>query len=240
MVKRGISYNRLKKYLQKAHLDKVWGLRKDKRIARLIIVFLLTGFILLSAFAYFVPTTAIEVELSRELQDEQHPLLDPFMIAVSWFGNNTQAIACVGIASFLFLLFSYRREAIFIALTSLASVINSGIKIVINRPRPTTDVVEILVTMTNNSFPSGHVVHYVVFFGFLLILMYRLKKLNLFIRLFISLLSVILIFSVPFSRVYLGAHWFSDVLAGFFLGILLLSALLYFYFKKPGPQQGNI
>jgi membrane-associated phospholipid phosphatase len=175
-------------------------------------------------------STSLEIAISRELQEEKHPVLTAYMQFVSWFGYNQTAIPTILLTALLFSLFSYWREALFTLLTSLASVINSGLKLLIDRPRPTADVVEIYSTLQTNSFPSGHVVHYVVFFGFLLIVLYRLHRLNTYLRLVLALFFVLLIFSVPFSRMYLGAHWFIDVLAGFFLGLILLSGLLYFYF----------
>ncbi len=70
---------------------------------------------------------------------------------------------------------------------------------------------------------------YTVFFGFLAYLMYKMVTWRLWVRLTVGLLSVALVFAVPFSRVYLGVHWGTDVLAGFFLGLVLLIGLLSWY-----------
>lgn len=135
----------------------------------------------------------------------------------------------------LFLLFKRKREAFFLVLTLLSSLVSLVIKILVNRPRPTDNFVKILVKTTEKSFPSGHVLFYVVFFGFLTLLMYEIKSIPKFIRYLVSTLCLLLIFTIPYSRVYLGAHWFTDVIAGFFLGLICLYGLSVWYLKKPVP-----
>ncbi len=215
---------------------RTYALKRDKKIAAYIVWSIGLLFLVLTAFVYFVPTTFIDIELSREIQEDQSPVLDFCMKAVSIFGVNRVATGCIVFVAALCALHSYFREAFFVLLTSLASILNFGIKLLVQRSRPTADLVQIVEEAKNNSFPSGHTVHYVVFFGFLLVLMYRMKTLNIYLRIGISILSIGLIIAIPFSRMYLGAHWFTDVLAGFCLGILFLSALLHFYFKKPSKS----
>ncbi len=125
------------------------------------------------------------------------------------------------------------REAIFVVLTSLTSITNFGLKLLVSRSRPTDDLVQIIEKAHNNSFPSGHTAHYVTFFGFLLVVLFRLRNVNNIVRFVLAVFFLALIVSVPFSRIYLGAHWFTDVIAGFLLGLIFLAVLLYSYFKKP-------
>lgn len=215
--------NKLKEYYQK----------RDRIIALYVLFILGLFFLLLTAFVYFIPPTFIDIELTREIQEEDHPAFDIFMKAVSVFGVNEVAIPSILGTAILFFAFSMHREAIFILITSLASVVNFGLKMLVARPRPTEDLVQVFQIAYNESFPSGHTVHYVVFFGFLVVLMFRLNKLNKYVRALLGIFFLTLIFSVPFSRVYLGVHWFTDVLAGFLLGLIFLAWILYFYFKKP-------
>jgi undecaprenyl-diphosphatase len=132
----------------------------------------------------------------------------------------------------LFLLFKFKKEALFICFTGVSGLVSSSLKILINRPRPTEDVVRILEETKRQSFPSGHVLFYVLFFGFLTLLMYHLKTIPKSFRICLGLFFLFMIFTVPLSRVYLGAHWFTDVLGGFLLGMLCLLILSYFYLRK--------
>jgi membrane-associated phospholipid phosphatase len=52
------------------------------------------------------------------------------------------------------------------------------------------------------------------------------------IRLMVTGICMTLIFTIPVSRIYLGAHWFTDVLGGFMLGLICLYILSYLYLKK--------
>jgi membrane-associated phospholipid phosphatase len=149
------------------------------------------------------------------------------------FGYMPYAPIMIAGTALFFLIFKRKKEALFVILTALSSLISLSIKILVNRPRPTDNIVKILVKTTEKSFPSGHVLFYVVFFGFLALLMFELKAIPKLIRISVSAISLLLIFTIPYSRVYLGAHWFTDVTAGFFLGLLCLYGLSIWYLKKP-------
>ncbi len=203
----------------------------SRKKALYVVLGLTMLFLLLTAFVFVLPTTFVDVEFSEEVQEYNHPLLDALMKGVSWFGERTVAIGGALASALIFLLLGHRREALFLSLTLLSSVLNFGLKLLINRPRPTDDLVRIVEKAHNNSFPSGHTVFYVTFFGFLIFLMYRLRQFPAAVRWGVSGASLVLVLAVPFSRVYLGAHWFSDVLAGFVLGLISLIGLIYFYFE---------
>jgi undecaprenyl-diphosphatase len=90
---------------------------------------------------------------------------------------------------------------------------------------------KILLEFTRFGFPSGHVVHYVVFFGFILTVMIVNKKIPLFWRIFIGIFCTFLIFTISISRIYLGAHWATDVMGGYLYGFVYLGIILKFYLK---------
>ena len=91
------------------------------------------------------------------------------------------------------------------------------LKIIIDRPRP----IDMVVLEDSASFPSGHATVAVAFYGFLTYLLWCNFK-NTKYRELIIMAGVILIFLIGFSRLYLGVHYLTDVLAGYLVGLLWL------------------
>jgi membrane-associated phospholipid phosphatase len=205
---------------------------RRERIMLYVIGAIAAGFLLITAYVFFFPDSVIDHEFSVKVQRYQNPLLDEVMKAISWFGYMPNSAVIVAVPAILFLLFKYKKEALFIALTSLSGLVSTVIKFVIDRPRPSEPLVKIMLKTTQQSFPSGHVLFYVVFFGFLTLLMFEIKNIPQYIKVPVIILSLLLIFTVPYSRVYLGAHWFTDVTAGFLLGLICLYILGKFYLKR--------
>lgn len=203
-----------------------------KRILIYVLGLILTGFIVLTMLVYLFPHSIIDLEFSEEVQEHQFPFLDTLMKYISAAGIFPYSVILVLSTALLFRFFKLRKEAVYICFTLVSGLVSASLKIIINRPRPTEDMVRIVEKATRQSFPSGHVLFYVVFFGFMTLLMYRLKSLPAIIRISVSAISLFLVFTIPFSRVYLGAHWFTDVLGGFLLGMLCLMILSFLYLKK--------
>lgn len=191
-----------------------------------------TAFIGLSCFIFFFPLSSIDLDISREIQAHQSITLDHFMAFVSLFGTMPYSAITVAVAAIIFFIFKLRKEALFMLLTTLSGLVSTVVKLLINRPRPGKDLVRIIETTRQQSFPSGHTLFYTVFFGFLIIVMGNLKSLNYYLRMSVIGLSAAMILLIPFSRIYLGAHWFTDVLGGAMLGVLCLSVQGYFYLPK--------
>lgn len=212
---------------------------KDEEKARHLLITLFVLFIAFTAVVYFLPTSIVDIEFSEEVQEQSSPVLDYIMRAISWFGKTPVALTTVFATALLFYLFRYRNEAWFVISTLVASLITFGIKFVIDRPRPTKDLVNIVEQAQHQSFPSGHTAHYVVFFGFLIYIMLRFPEINKTLRVSVIILSLFLIVTVPLSRVYLGAHWFTDVGGGFVLGLMILYGIIHFYLKTEHKKDGQ-
>ena len=193
----------------------------------LIIAFIILGFLVTKQ-----PIPAIDVKISLFLQKIHSDALDKVMLAISFFGELPWSLIMVLLVASIFFIFKYRRESYFITSILLSGLVILSIKNIINRPRPTAFYVRLVEVNRFQSFPSGHVMSYVLFFGFMIILMRTLKDIPYAIRQFVTYVSAFLMISVSFSRIYLGAHWFSDTVGGSILGLICLYPLCYFYFKK--------
>ncbi|MSQ11592.1 MAG: phosphatase PAP2 family protein [Dehalococcoidia bacterium] len=161
-----------------------------------------------------------DISAAEHIRSWDAPGLDRFLKGVSWLGNVEVVVATE--AALILALVALRRPrqaAPFLA-AGLLQVATQALKEVIGRERP-----DQLVHPGNDSFPSGHVVHSVVFFGllaaFLLPLMpWRPARWAL-IALYAGTVA-----ATGLSRVFLGHHWPSDVLGGVLLGIPILGLAL--------------
>ena len=114
----------------------------------------------------------------------------------------------------------------------IITVLNQSFKRILQRPRPTEYRI---IQETGYSFPSGHSMISMAFYGYLIYLIYRYVK-NKYIKwISISLLSI-LICLIGISRIYLGVHYTSDVLGGFLISIsylvIYISAVNKFLIEK--------
>lgn len=101
---------------------------------------------------------------------------------------------------------------------AIVTILNQILKNVVQRPRPNQFR---LIDESGYSFPSGHSMVSVAFYGFLIYLIYKKVKNKYLKRISIILLST-LIALIGVSRIYLGVHYTSDVLAGFLVSISYL------------------
>lgn len=193
---------------------------------------LIIGFVLLAIYVSYVPFPPLDLKISLLVQKYYAVWLDEVMLAISIFGELPYSLISVLVVAAIFYYFKYKREAFFIAQILFSGLVILLVKNLINRPRPTEFYVRLVEINRFQSFPSGHVLSYVLFFGFLILLMRKLETIPLKLRNTIRYISIFLIISIPISRIYLGAHWFTDVLGGFILGVICLLPLSLIYLKK--------
>ena len=194
-----------------------------------IYVFLATiAFFALAVAAHFVPYFPIDVAITHLVQSEQGHVLETIMRGTSWMGWNPQAALLVAGAVSLLLLIGLRWEAVVALFAGLGTAVGSLVKLLVIRPRPSADLVHVFSQLSTTSFPSGHVLLATGFYGFLGFLMYTLLKHSWYRVLGLCVVALIVILMGP-SRIYLGQHWFSDVMGAYVLGSIWLALSIRIY-----------
>lgn len=158
------------------------------------------------------------------------PLTDLFR-GITWLGNFTTLLVVTLLAIGIFLRRRERTDAVFVGLAFLgAQVLSSGMKLGFRRERPFFS--DPLATERTYSFPSGHaLVSLAVYGSIALVLARRLPTRGE--RVLLLAGAGILVLAIGFSRLYLGVHFLSDVLAGYAAGTAWL-ALLYVVLELRG------
>ena len=167
------------------------------------------------------PLTLVDQQLSAWLARNRTPALTTFFIVVTSLGS-TAAGTIVAVVLGVYLL--RRRQRYWFAATILTiaggSLLNRFLKLAFQRARPEVD--DPVSAFAGYSFPSGHTMAASVVFGTLALFMFTRKK-NLRARAVVMCLAVLVILLVGFSRIYLGAHYLTDVLAAMAEGVAWVS-----------------
>lgn len=193
----------------------------------LLIVIGLAGLLtwLARTIAYF----PLDVELTRDLQAIQNPWLEAFLRAVAWIGFPPQSNIIFGTMILAIFLVRLRLEA---AMTLFAAAGSAGLWFMlaplVDRPRPSPEMVRVALELPTGGFPSGHVLNLTAIFGFLIYLTIILLSDVRWRALLVALLAVP-ITTVGVARVYDGAHWPSDVLGGYLIGGIWLGLTIQIY-----------
>ncbi len=164
--------------------------------------------------------------------------LTAVMRAITTVGN-TASMWAIGIAGFLYLLYRRRPEwALYCGLTQLAGLGSMVLlKNLFGRERP--PIPPRLVVISSESFPSGHALNSMVVLGTFAVTAYALTG-----RRWPLVAALVATLLIGASRVYLAAHWFLDVVAGWSIGVLVIAAgLLVLRLRRgraalPGPRAG--
>lgn len=187
-------------------------------------------FVVLALFAHLYAYFGWDLAASLWLQNHNAPWMFQFMRAVSLFGDKWIPWVLASVAVILFLFFGRRSEAAALMLsTGGGELLNILLKLVIARPRPSSELVTVFRALKTQSFPSGHVTFYVCYFGFLFFAAYALLPRRSLSRRAALTLTAIPVLLIGFSRVYLGEHWPSDTIGAYLASGLWLSFSLHMY-----------
>jgi membrane-associated phospholipid phosphatase len=205
-----------------------WRVLLRGRMLLIAYIILLIAVGLLALAAHMNTLLPGDLPFTRELQESKSPILFGIFYFVSSLGFSVQSVVIEILGLLILWLMRLRLESIFLALSLLADLLGGILKIVIGRHRPTPDLVHVVQTIQQPSFPSGHTLHYTVFYGFLIFVVATNFKPS-WQRTVAIVVFALLILLVGPSRVYLGEHWPTDVLGGYLIGGLCLAPLIAGY-----------
>ena len=170
------------------------------------------------------PLVLLDQAVFSTLQGLRTSWLDGVMIAITELGGARVALPVTAAAALVFAMGRcWRTLAYWLAAVGFERALVWTLKIAVGRTRPTA----IYTGIEQLSFPSGHAASSIVLYGFLAYLLARGKSHTS--RRLIALVASSTILFISFSRLYLGAHWFSDVLASLAFGTAWVALLSIAY-----------
>lgn len=174
------------------------------------------------------PLVLVDQSVYHLFQSLRTPWADRIFVAVAEFGDSFVNICLAGAVLLVLLGKRCYRTAGFWAITTLGGLVAVQLlKWMIHLPRP----VALYHGASAYGFPSGHVTMSVILYGFLAIMLVR--GLSNVWSWGIFVVALLISFIIAISRLYLGAHWLSDVLGGFFIGTSWAALFGIAYLKRP-------
>lgn len=190
-----------------------------KNIRKLILAII--PFLIMVSLALTIPDqlTQWDLSFSQFIFNLRNPLTDAYFRLMTSLGNVSFVLISTIIIVIFFAFFLKKWK---IALTyGLAATVgnlllNPAVKAIFNRPRP--DQAFWLVFADSYSFPSGHSFVAAMNYSLLVYILRRYTGLSKYGKM-LNIFLIITVLSIGFSRIYLGVHYLSDVIAGLSLGL---------------------
>jgi undecaprenyl-diphosphatase len=180
----------------------------------------LAGIYVFVKFASHVSSGATQVFDDRVLEwlaQYRSPLFDRAVLEVTFLGTGTVVLVVVAISGMFLWLSNHKYSALLLLIsTSGGLILNHLLKAGFSRPRP--QIVEWGTVALSSSFPSGHAMSAAVVYGTVAYLAGRLQR-RRFSRVLTMAIAFLVIVLISVSRLYLGVHYPSDVLAGVIIGL---------------------
>jgi undecaprenyl-diphosphatase len=191
--------------------------------------------LLLGVYSMVMGQPAWEAQLMRWQQAGSPPPLRWLAEALTWAGNSTPSLLIAGSA--VGLLLAARQRALALLLVSAVALrgLSPLLKDLFERPRPSPELVDVATQLSNPSFPSGHVLGATLLYGFL-VYAAEVAIVNLRVRRAVQAGCVGMVCLMGYARMELGEHWPTDVVGGWLIGLLLVSALAWLH-RRTQPRQ---
>ena len=200
-----------------------------KYIKWFLLAFLIFVFVLVTRKLLYNDLTTFDTTIYNFIISFKCDFLTEFFKFISFLSSAT-FLAVLSIL--LFFIFKNKKYGLLSFLNLvLVALVNQILKLIFSRPRPFEWM---LTEESGYSFPSGHAMVSSAFYGMLIYLIWQTKiakKYKIILTVFLS----ILIFLIGLSRIYLGVHYTSDVIAGFALSLsylIIVTSLISYYLKN--------
>lgn len=176
------------------------------------------------------PFIEADVRLMNLVADLRSVAAAKFFLLFTYLGNWQFIISLGVIAAVALALLKEKRKLTFLIIgVAGGELFYTAFKLLLHRTRP--DIGFSLILRNGYAFPSGHAVMSLIFYGMIGYGFFKILK-NRWLKLPLIILATVLIFLIGFSRIYLGAHWVSDILAGWAFGIAFLVLLITFFKQR--------
>jgi undecaprenyl-diphosphatase len=158
--------------------------------------------------------SALDALATPLLHGLSNPILDAVMGTLTTLGSTIVVVPLFVAALVLLIWRRHRREALFLAVSMAGSlVLNQSLKLIFQRPRPQLAWAQV---QPEYSFPSGHAMNSIVFYVAVALIVWVLWGRRA--GLIATVLAIVLALLIGTSRIYLGYHYFTDVLGGLLAG----------------------
>jgi undecaprenyl-diphosphatase len=203
----------------------------------------LTGTYLFAKFAGRVRsgrTQAFDDTVLRWIAENRPPKLEPIMLEITFLGTGTVVMMIVAVSGMFLWLTKHKYSALLLLISTVGGIVlNNLLKVGFGRPRP--QVFDWGTEVVSWSFPSGHAMSAAVVYGTVAYLAARLQVRHLH-RVITLVCAAILILAIAMTRLYLGVHYPSDVIAGVIIGLawagfcMATLEALQLYARKRAPK----
>lgn len=218
-----------------SRMPKAWGFIKDRfRMGKWYGIGLTVGVACFSfsilSFAAIVHSLSekgklfhLDLEINAYLIRVANPGFTGFLGIITDLGSIYLVVIVAAIVGvILFIRKNWWRLLSLCLAVGIGQAVLNILKVAFQSPRPKTELF-----VFGYTFPSGHVFSATVIYGFCIYLTFRFIH-NATVKWIVSALLALLILLIGLSRIYLGVHWFSDILAGFVTGFAWLLLCIFF------------